>query len=295
MYAQQLKAVSIVQGGHSLYIGGQAGVGKSYLVQQIFEDARRRHKSVQLTCTTGIACSNYPQVMNAMTIHRCSGIGDGRYTGQKLQQLVCHDDQCAGAKERIISTEMLIIDEISMMSRHMLDKLETVCRIRNISAAFGGIQLIVVGDFLQLPPVKNTRYGDLGEYAFTSSYWPNHSVFLDKVVRQDNETLIKCIRSLSLGEVNFEDNYFIHSLSRPLLTNHDIVYLFATNVLVDMFNRDGVLSMEGNLYTLDAVDSGEEKHLNTLVVQKVLWLKIKSNVMLHRNISDKLVNGLCVK
>ena len=85
--------------------------------------------------------------MNAMTIHRWSGIGDGRYTGQKLQQLVCHDDQCAGAKERIISTEMLIIDEISMMSRNMLDKLETVCRIRNISAAFGGIQLIVVGDF----------------------------------------------------------------------------------------------------------------------------------------------------
>lgn len=231
--------------------------------------------------------------MNAMTIHRWSGIGDGRYTGQKLQQLVCHDDQCAGAKERIISTEMLIIDEISMMSRNMLDKLETVCRIRNISAAFGGIQLIVVGDFLQLPPVKNTRYGDLGEYAFTSSYWPNHSVFLDKVVRQDNETLIKCIRSLSLGEVNFEDNSFIHSLLRPLPTNHDIVYLFATNVLVDMFNRDCVLSMEGNLYTLDAVDSGEEKHLNTLVVQKVLWLKIKSNVMLLRNISDKLVNGLC--
>ena len=76
MYAQQLKAVSIVQGGHSLYIGGQAGVGKSYLVQQIFEDARRRHKSVQLTCTTGIACSNYPQVLflfsdiKAFNIHR---------------------------------------------------------------------------------------------------------------------------------------------------------------------------------------------------------------------------------
>ena len=52
-----------------------------------------------------------------------------------------------------------------MMSRNMLDKLETVWRIRNITAAFGGIQLIVVGDFLKLPPVKNTRYGDLGEYA----------------------------------------------------------------------------------------------------------------------------------
>ena len=123
-------------------------------------------------------------VMNAMTVHRWSGIGDGSYISQKLQQLVCHDEQCAGAKERIISTVMLIIDDISMMngnmidwidfyavsaifqpcnggSRNMLDKLGTVCRIINIIAAFGGIQLIVVGDFLQLPPVKNTHYIDL--------------------------------------------------------------------------------------------------------------------------------------
>ena len=63
-----------------------------------------------------------------MTIHLWSGLGDGRYTGQTPQQLhvVCHNDQCAGAKERIITTEMLSIDEISMTSRHMLDKLEKI-------------------------------------------------------------------------------------------------------------------------------------------------------------------------
>ena len=63
MYAQQFKAVIMVQSGQSLYIGGQAGMGKSYLVQQIFEDARGRRKSVQITSTTGIACNNYPQVL----------------------------------------------------------------------------------------------------------------------------------------------------------------------------------------------------------------------------------------
>ena len=67
--------------------------------------------------------------MNAITIHRWSGIGDGRYTGQKLQQLVCQNEQSAGAKERITSTEMVIKDENSMMSRNMLDKLETVFNI----------------------------------------------------------------------------------------------------------------------------------------------------------------------
>ena len=56
---------------------------------------------------------------------------------------------------------------------------------------------------MALPPVKNSRYGDLGDYAFTS-YWPNHLFFLDKVVRQDYETLIKCIKSFSLEEVDFE-------------------------------------------------------------------------------------------
>ena len=102
---------------------------------------------------------------------------------------------------------------------------------------------------MALPPVKNTRYGDLGDYAFTS-YWPNHLFFLDKVVRQDYETLIKCIKSFSLEEVDFEIISYINSMSRHLPTNHDTVNLFVTNVFVDMYNRNCVLSLEGNLCAL---------------------------------------------
>ena len=233
--------------------------------------------------------------MSAMTIHKWSGIGDGRFSGQKLKKLLCHEEQYAGAKERIVTTDTLIIDEISMLSLAMFDNLETVCQIRCESEVFGGIQIIVVGDFLQLPPVKNVRYNDLGQYSFESRYWPKHSIYLDEVIRQSNENLIHCIRDLSMGNLKPEDVAFVHSLSRPLtyVPDQDTVYLFASNILVDMFNRDCILQMNGPLFTFEAIDSGMEKHLRELVVQKTLWLKLNANVMLLRNLSGKLVNGLC--
>ena len=103
--------------------------------------------------------------------------------------------------------------------------------------------MILVGDFLQWH-CHLVNIGDLGRYAFTSSYWPNHSVLSDKVVRQDYETLIKCMKSFSLEEVKFENISYINPLSRPLPTYHDTVNLFVTYAFVDIFNRDCVLSIE---------------------------------------------------
>ena len=89
-----------------------------------------------------------------MTIHKWSGLNDGRFTNQKLIHLISNDERYAATKRRILNVDILIIDEISMMSRVMFEKLEMVLRTRNENQVFGGIQVIGEGDFLQLPPVK---------------------------------------------------------------------------------------------------------------------------------------------
>ena len=79
---------------------------------------------------------------------------------------------------------MLIIDEISMMSKRTFEMLEYVLRLKDPGRRFGGIQVILVGDFMQLPPVRNKRYGEEGEFCFTHSLFPPHSIILEEIMRQ---------------------------------------------------------------------------------------------------------------
>ncbi|XP_052253174.1 uncharacterized protein LOC127859706 [Dreissena polymorpha] len=261
--AKQNLALSMVKAGHTVYIGGQAGCGKSTLV------------------------------LKPMAIHKWCGVRDGRMCSIKLRGMMATDDRLIPARNRILSTDILIIDEISMFSRRMFDMLETVLRIKDTSHTFGNIQIIVVGDFLQLPPVRNLRYEDLGEFAFTSKFWPPHSIFLDSVFRQRDESLISLIRELSLGQLSNDSQKLITSLARELpQEDGKLVKLYATNILVDLHNRSRIMDLDGQMYSFQSTDKGDERALNTLVVPPTLWLKIGCRVMLLKNLSDRLMNGL---
>ena len=99
---------------------------------------------------TGIAATQYS---GGMIVHRWSGLFDGRYETTTLVRLVSTLDLC---RERVRGIDVLIIDEISMISRHVFDQVEAVCRgLRNSSLLFGRVQLIVAGDFFQLQPVPS--------------------------------------------------------------------------------------------------------------------------------------------
>lgn len=226
-----------------------------------------------------------------MTIHKWSGIGDGRFTGNKLRQLLVNDEQYQTAYTRIRTTDLLIIDEISMFRKQMMDNLENVCRVKNEEKPYGGIQIVVVGDFKQLPPVRNMRYGDLGNFAFESENWPCHSIFLQEVIRQTNLSLIYCTKEFSVGSMTSDLNQYCMSLARPL-GNENSTKLFANNTLVDLFNRECILKLPRVMYRFDAQDEGDVSQLKNIIVKKTLWLKIGVKVMLLRNLTNKLVNGL---
>jgi ATP-dependent DNA helicase PIF1 len=182
-----------------------------------------------------------------------------------------------------------------MLSKKMFESLNEVCKLKDPELFFGGIQLILSGDFTQLPPVPNQMYGEEGDFCFTSELFENilpHRVKLTEVIRQTEKELIKAIQEIANGIVSIETEVFMKGLTRPLPCDTDSIKLFARNEQVDVYNRNRIIDFPGQLYEFRSADEGHQKHLNKILAPKTLWLKIGAPVILLRNLSNKLVNGL---
>ena len=161
MDSNQELAKKLISNGHNLVLTGQEGTGKTYTIQSCYEQLRISGKRVQLTCYTGIACRQYHSSVGAITLHRFCSLEDGRHSNA---------DRFNNTKQRIIETEVLIIDEESLVSKKIFEQAEYICRkIKNPAFYFGGIQVILSGDFFQLPPIQDELYGDFGHYCFEST------------------------------------------------------------------------------------------------------------------------------
>ena len=168
MNKRQNLAVKLALEGHNFLINGAAGTGKSFVLTEIARSLGTC-RNVYLTSTTGISCTNFPKSVGAMTTHRWANLEDGRYTTSELTELLQFSPHFKKAAIRIKETDTLEIDEISMLSAKNFNQLEEICRKMKINdRRFGGMQVIVSGDFLQLPPVANALYGDDVDFCFTS-------------------------------------------------------------------------------------------------------------------------------
>ena len=116
MNQMQEKAYRQVLRGHNVIISGQGGTGKSYIVKEIYDALTSSGKHVFITCSTGIACTIYP---NAQTLHSWAGILDGRYNHQKTLNLVLNDEKYLNTLQNIRQCDCLIIDELSMISKNI--------------------------------------------------------------------------------------------------------------------------------------------------------------------------------
>ena len=159
----QADALAAVLAGKNTFITGPAGVGKSWVLNIIKEELKGK---VAMTATTGVAAVN----VSGATIHSWAGLGLGKDSVavlvERLQKQIKFSrwnkkktgtDDCAG--NRVLRTKTLVIDEVSMLSHALFVKFEEVCRKirKNNSSPFGGMQVIVVGDFFQLPPVHKDK------------------------------------------------------------------------------------------------------------------------------------------
>lgn len=173
----------VIEGRKSVFFTGSAGTGKSVLLREIIKGLRQRHKHesdrVAVTASTGLAACN----VGGVTLHSFAGIGLGK---EAVPELVKKIKRNAKAKTRWLRTKVLVVDEISMVDGDLFDKLEGVARsVRNNGRPFGGIQLVITGDFFQLPPVPD--YGKVAKFCFDAGTWTTsieHTIGLTQVFRQ---------------------------------------------------------------------------------------------------------------
>lgn len=175
----------VVDKGQSVFFTGPAGTGKSVLMRAIIQELKKKHakdpERVAVTASTGLAACN----IGGMTLHSFSGIGLGKEDTNTLVKKIRRN---AKAKTRWLKTKTLIIDEVSMVDGELFDKLSQIGRIiRNNGRPWGGIQLVITGDFFQLPPVPEGGKQRESKFAFDAATWSmsiNHTIGLTEVFRQ---------------------------------------------------------------------------------------------------------------
>lgn len=293
----QIKSLA-VNDGKSLFYTGSAGTGKSVLLREIIKDLRKRYlkspDAVAITASTGIAACN----IGGVTIHSFAGIGLGIDKAEDLAKRVKMNRK---ASSRWLRTKVLIIDEISMVEADLFDKLAQVGSIvKKDPLPFGGIQVIVTGDFFQLPPV--TRGGQV-KFAFEAEFWKqtiNHTFNLTKVFRQRDQDFIDMLNEMRFGQLSPKSVQKFKQLARPIRYEDGLeaTELFPRREDVDRSNSGRLSRLNTQAEEYAAKDGGSLKDLNqrqkmlaNFMAPERIVLRIDSQVMLIKNVDDTLVNG----
>lgn len=292
--------------GTSLFYTGSAGTGKSILLKSIIKALRAKYKeNVSVTASTGLAACN----IGGITLHSFAGVG---LAAEEVNHLFKKLKRNRKAYQRWLTTKVLIIDEISMVDGHLLNKLnELAKKVRKSRLPFGGIQLIACGDFYQLPPVvKKTKPDgtDLNDpqeafFAFESEAWNEviqRTYMLKEIFRQKgDQRFIYMLNEMRDGVVSDQSVAEFQRLNRPVKCPAGInpAELFATRLEVDRANNTRLNKLPGDAQVYNALDSGDlpipqrQVVLQNFLAPQKLYLKKDAQVMCIKNFDETLVNG----
>lgn len=292
---EQKQAVFLAQSGKSFFFFGEAGTGKSTTLSFIVQELAHANLEVAITASTGVAACQ----INGVTLHSFAGIGLGRGDDERLYKMLSNNKT---ARQKWMLLNTLIIDEISMLDPEYLDTLERlVSRLRG-RVPFGGIQLIFIGDFSQLPPVR--RSDDEGSrmvYSFQSRTWAKcirDYVLLKTIHRQRDPQFMQILRNMRTGNLQPHDAQIIKDTYYNQLQNAYGIkptQLYSMNHNVETMNQIELDRIPGEAQLLLAVDTGDADTLKMLKkysrYTESLPLKVGAQVMLLQNLD--VSRGLC--
>ena len=287
----QSEALSIMRTGANVFLTGEPGSGKTHTVNAFVDWLRASGIEPSVTAATGIAATH----VSGMTLHSWSGIG----VSDSLSP--ADIDRIAGKEavaRRVGKAKVLIIEEISMLSASTFDAADAICReVRRDERPFGGLTVILVGDFFQLPPVSRGRDA---AFAFESAAW--HALnpitcYLTEQHRQDDDRFLGILSAIRTGEV--EEAHYESLMTRRVDLSGlpaDAPKLYSHNADVDRLNAAALAALPGTpkkfLMTTSGRDTLVEGLKRGCLSPEVLELKEGVRVMFTKNSPQgKFVNG----
>lgn len=278
---KQSEALEMMKLGHNVFLTGEAGTGKTFVLNKYIEHLKSKHIPIAITASTGIAATH----IDGVTLDSWSGLGiRDDISDEEIKSLV-HKRHVV---RRVTSTKILIIDEISMISGRRFDAYDRILRfLRHEDAPFGGIQVVLSGDLFQLPPVSNTKEKD---FIFKSKVWPElalHICYLSDPMRQSDQAFLQVLSDIRHDRVD-ETTYEIlkQTLNQELNTNL-ITRLYTHNVDVDAINRKELDKIHGEVATYHMTNTGPDAVVRnmkrTCLAPEQLTLKKNALVMFVRN------------
>jgi len=287
------KVIDCIKNGQHVSILSQGGTGKSTLIAAVKEHFLDTDPDLTfyVTSTTGVSA----YLIKGTTIHSYSGIGV-LYPRHTVQDVVKKIAKNKPSIDRIKRTQVLVIDEISMLGAPYLDMMnETFQLIRKDTRLFGGITVIITGDFYQLPPIDEA-------YAFESKVWSKMNLFpihLTRVYRFTDETYASMMGRIREGKHTPEDNVELFKRVRAYneldIDSMEIrpTFLTSRRVNVDEQNADELDKNSNELVIYPAVDDVKKDVTFDLLAPSRLQLKVQAQVMLVVNldVESGLTNG----
>lgn len=279
----QGEALNILKTGANAFLTGEPGSGKTHTVNAYVRWLRSHGIEPAITASTGIAATH----VGGMTIHAWSGIGIKDYLSPA-------DIDAIASKEHVVrrmqKTSVLIIDEVSMLSGDVLSMVDAVLReVRRSETAFGGLQVILVGDFFQLPPVsKGSR---TATFAFESHAWKSLNpiiLYLSEQHRQEDPKFCMLLSNIRSGSFDESDLSRISARETEVSVDmEDIPRLYTHNADVDRINAERLAAIPGSAKSFSMDTSGAPPLIEALkrgcLSPERLELKVGAVVMCTKN------------
>ncbi len=289
---RQAQALQVMMNGDNVFLTGAPGAGKTYVLNQFVGRAMRAGKRLAVTASTGIAASH----IGGTTIHSWSGLGI-------LDSLSSDDLKRLGGSDRLIkrynSVDILVIDEVSMLHGARLDMVNQLAKLlRANDEPFGGIQVILVGDLFQLPPIS--RGSDIFDFAHLSNAWaelnPRICYLTEQHRQAGHDALLGLLEAMRLGEVSEDHGYLLQERQQTPGEDTVVTRLYSHNIDVDAINQRHLNALPGKSRNYQMSTKGGRAKLEqlakSLLAPEVLELKLGAEVMfVANNFAEGFVNG----
>jgi len=285
----QDEALAVLKSGANAFLTGEPGSGKTYTINRYIAWLRERGVEPAVTASTGIAATH----VGGMTIHAWSGIGVKRDLSEWDLEALLEREPLV---RRVRAARVLIIDEVSMLDAHLLTLVDRAVKtLRGSGLPFGGLQVIFVGDFFQLPPVSKDRES---EFAFESAAWEAANpvyCYLGEQHRQEDGAFLSLLSALRQGEL--EPLHYEMLEARAQEPGDALVTkLYPHNADVDRINDEALATIDTPARTFDMRAEGAKALIESLkrgcLSPERLVLKEGARVMFTRNNFDAgFVNG----